>query len=184
MLLHSCVSDKWHSVGEKCFSCQLSLLKRQGTKFSHTEWGAGYESGYQMSHSVMWFSFCFLAIRSNTFSTLPAPCQSVSEFFFQCELTLFALSVIFVELWSCQVVNEYCCILLWQTNGIQCVRTDAAATSALPTVNLGKESFLFATALVAYITVMIIHLFILSSAVQMYEFPYIHFHVINHAVDF
>ena len=27
----------------------------------------------------------------------------------------------------------------------------------------------------AYITVMIIHLFILSSAVQMYEFSYIHF---------
>ena len=49
-------------------------------KFSHTEWGAENKSGYQMSYSVMRFSFCFLAIRSNSFPTLPAPCHSVSEF--------------------------------------------------------------------------------------------------------
>ena len=34
----------------------------------------------------------------------------------------------------------------------------------------------YATAYVAYITALIIHLFILSSAFQMYEFSYIHFH--------
>ena len=37
------------------------------------------------------------------------------------------------------------------------------------------SGFLFAAAKVAYITAMILHLFILSSAVQMYEFSYIHF---------
>ena len=39
------------------------------------------------------------------------------------------------------------------------------------------SGFLFATASVAYITAMIIHLFILFSAVQMYKFLYIHFQV-------
>ena len=34
-----------------CFSCRLRLRKRQEMKFSHTWWGPGYESGYQMSHS-------------------------------------------------------------------------------------------------------------------------------------
>ena len=32
-LLYCCVADKWHSVGEKCFSCRLSLRKRQEVNF-------------------------------------------------------------------------------------------------------------------------------------------------------
>ena len=43
---------------------------------------------------------------------------------------------------------------------------------------LGMPEF-FSDFLFAYITAMIIHLFILSSAVQMYEFSYIHFHLIS-----
>ena len=39
------------------------------------------------------------------------------------------------------------------------------------------SGLIFATAKVAYITAMLIHLFIISSAVQTYEFSYIHYHV-------
>ena len=46
-------------------------------------------------------------------------------------------------------------------------------------LNRNFFSFLFATALVVCTTMMIIHLFILSSAFQMYEFSYIHFQQMN-----
>ena len=39
---------------------------------------------------------------------------------------------------------------------------------------------IFATAKVAYKTAMIFHLFIISSAVQIYKFSYIHYHGYNH----
>ena len=43
-----------------------------------------------------------------------------------------------------------------------------------------KSDLIFATAKVAYIlTASIFHLFIISSAVQIYEFSYIHYHFIT-----
>ena len=48
----------------RCFSCWLSLQKRQEMKFSYTEWGTGLKSEYQISHPVMWSSFLFSCYKS------------------------------------------------------------------------------------------------------------------------
>ena len=64
------------------FSYQLSLRKRQEMKFSRTEWGLGKSQDNQMSHSVMWFSFCFLSYKATAFPpSQPHASLSVSCFF-------------------------------------------------------------------------------------------------------
>ena len=58
-------------VCEKCFSCWLSLQKRQEMKFSHTEWGTWVQARMSVSRSITWLGFSFLVGHCNSFPALP-----------------------------------------------------------------------------------------------------------------
>ena len=109
-----------------CFSCRLSLWKRQEMKFSHTERGTWVQVRMSVSRSVTWFSFSFLAGQWNSFPTLPL----LSEFLLIVYRSVSTFGKFIPVVDSDSVINvmlieisvKYCCTVVWQTNGIQCVR--------------------------------------------------------------
>ena len=130
----------WTSVPQrqdvKCFSCQRSCQKMQEMKFSHTEWKLQFRLSVFMLNS--WFSFvscqtvqqcflpthqppppppptnlCLLAVQKKQYQLdwLYSALSSGRFFIF----SLFAVKC----LWWLWLTS--CCIVVWQTNGIQCM---------------------------------------------------------------
>ena len=125
VLLHCCVADKWHSVCEKCFSCKASLQKRQEIKFSHTEWGTWVRVGCQFhtrSHDSVFFSCRTVQQLSHP----PTPWQILSLSLMKCMNVWLVLFLCWLQfcyvVMSTELSIKCCCIVMWETNGMQCVR--------------------------------------------------------------
>ena len=83
------------------------------------------------SHLVTCFSFCFLAGQCNSFPALPTLTLFLANFFFwhKCINVLVSncfpllTQILLLLRWLIHLSIKCCCIVVRQTNGIQCVRS-------------------------------------------------------------
>ena len=108
-----------------CFSCPLSLRKRQENKSSHTEWQTWVPVGCQFhtgSHDSVFFSCRTVQQLSHP----PTPWQILSLSLMKCINVWLVLFLCWLQLCYVVMLTELsikcCCIVRWETNGIQCVR--------------------------------------------------------------